>query len=131
MKRTLSVITMCLAAVALAATLSFAQGGAAATPATPATPPAAATKAPAKAKPATMKSEKKTAAKTMDMVDINSATKEELMKVPGIGDATADKIIAGRPFASKAQLLSKGLVTKAQYAKIKGMVTAKQAAAAK
>ncbi len=130
MKRTLSVASLCLAAVALVASLSFAQGTpAASTPA--ATTPAAAAAAPAKT--TTKTTTKKTTMKAADMVDINSASKEDLMKLPGVGDATADKIIAGRPYTSKAQLSAKGIVTKAQYAKIRSMVVAKQekAAAAK
>jgi DNA uptake protein ComE-like DNA-binding protein len=66
----------------------------------------------------------------MPAVDLNTADRDELIKLPGIGEAIADKIIAGRPFKSKAELLSKGLVTKAQYSKISKHVIAKQAAAA-
>ena len=62
----------------------------------------------------------------MAKVDINSATREDLMKLAGIGDATADKIIAERPFKTKKDLLTKGLVTKAQFAKISGHIIAKQ-----
>jgi len=121
MKRTLSVLTLLVATSALVASMAFAQGTPAATPATPAAP--AKTTA-----PAATKSEKKSMAKTSAvMIDINSASKEDLMKLAGIGDATADKIIAGRPYTSKAQLESKGIVTKAQYAKIRAHVTAKQA----
>ncbi|HEY3215793.1 MAG TPA: helix-hairpin-helix domain-containing protein [Candidatus Eisenbacteria bacterium] len=61
-------------------------------------------------------------------VDLNSATKEELMKLPGVGDATADKIIAARPFKTKSELLVKKLVTKAQYSKLSTHVIAKQEA---
>jgi len=49
------------------------------------------------------------------MVDINTASKEELEALPGIGDAIADKIIANRPFANKHQLVTKKLVNAAQY----------------
>ena len=121
MKRTLSVLTLLVATSALVASMAFAQGSPAATPATPAAP-ATKTSAPAK-------SEKKMAAKApaMPALDINSASKEDLMKLAGIGDATAEKIIAGRPYTSKAQLESKGIVTKSQYAKIRAHVTAKQA----
>jgi len=121
MKRTLSVLTLLVATSALVASMAFAQGSPAATPATPA--------APAKTTATATKSEKKSMAKTpaMPAIDINSASKEDLMKLAGIGDVTADKIIAGRPYTSKAQLESKGIVTKAQYAKIRAHVTAKQA----
>ena len=60
------------------------------------------------------------------MVDLNSASKEDLVKLPGIGDETADKIIAARPFKSRTELLSKKIVTRAQFKKIRGWVTAKQ-----
>jgi DNA uptake protein ComE-like DNA-binding protein len=59
-------------------------------------------------------------------VDLNTATREQLMALPGIGDVTADKIIAARPFKAKNDLLSKGLVTKAQYSKLASHVIAKQ-----
>jgi DNA uptake protein ComE-like DNA-binding protein len=60
-------------------------------------------------------------------VDLNSATKDDLMKLPGIGDATADKIIAARPFKTKAELLTKKIVTRAEYSKIRMHVIAKKA----
>lgn len=71
----------------------------------------------------------KAAAKTpaMPKVDINTATKEQLESLPGIGDAIADKIIAGRPFANKHQLLDKGLVNKGQYTKMAPHIIASQA----
>ena len=71
-----------------------------------------------------------TSSKSAPKVDINSASKEDLMKVPGIGDATADKIIAGRPFKSKSELESKGIVTKSEYSKISAHVIAHQEKAA-
>jgi competence protein ComEA len=63
-------------------------------------------------------------------VDLNSASREDLMKVPGIGDATADKIIAARPFKSKSELMSKKIVTESQYKKLSAHVIAKQPAVA-
>jgi len=66
---------------------------------------------------------------TAPKIDLNSATKEELMKLPGVGDATADKIIAARPFKSKSELEAKKIVTSAEYKKIHEHVIAKQAAA--
>jgi competence protein ComEA len=63
------------------------------------------------------------------LVDLNSASKAELMKLPGIGDKISDKIIAGRPWANKSQLVSKGVVNQATYDKISKQVIAKQAPA--
>jgi len=59
------------------------------------------------------------------LTDLNSATKEDLMKLPGITDAIADQIIAARPLKSKGELLSKKLVTKSEYRKIRSKVSAK------
>ena len=72
---------------------------------------------------------KASSAKTAPMkkVDINTATKDQLMLLPGIGDAIADKIVANRPFANKHQLLDKGLVNTAQYAKMAPHIIASQA----
>lgn len=70
----------------------------------------------------------KTSAATGKMVDINSATADELKSLPGIGDAYSQKIIAGRPYANKAQLKSKGIVPAATYQKIAGQIIAKQPA---
>ena len=59
-------------------------------------------------------------------VDINTATREELMTLPGIDGAMADKIIEGRPYKNMAQLKTKGGVTNAEYRKISRKVTARQ-----
>ena len=58
-------------------------------------------------------------------VNLNSASKEDLTKLPGITDDIADKIIAARPFKSRSELVDKKIVTKEEYEKVHNMVSAK------
>ncbi len=60
------------------------------------------------------------------LLDINSASKEELGKLPGIGQAYSQKIVDGRPYAKKNQLVSKKILPQTTYDKIKSMIIAKQ-----
>ena len=80
-------------------------------PQTPSAAPAAGAKA-------------KTAA--ADLLDINSATKEQLDALPGIVAKYSQKIIDGRPYAKKTDLVRKKVIPQATYNKIKDMIIAKQ-----
>lgn len=61
-----------------------------------------------------------------ELVDLNSATEEQLKKIAGIGDEYSKKIVAGRPYAKKDQLVSRKIIPAALYDKIKDKIIAKQ-----
>lgn len=69
-------------------------------------------------------------AQSKKQVDINSASEEEMVSI-GIEKATAKKIIEARPYRNKTELITKQLLTRAQYDKLKDQLIAKQVASAK
>ena len=96
-----------------------------ATTTTPSTTSPSSTMAPTP-KASTSDTRSTTAAPKMDTVDINSASAVELKMLPGVSDSDATKIIQGRPYSDKSQLVSKKVVSEPTYEKIKDHVVTRQ-----
>jgi DNA uptake protein ComE-like DNA-binding protein len=130
MKRSSLLSSLIVAAALAVPVIALAQEGSSTPPAsTPATAPAKTTTTSTKsAKSSSTKSTTTKSATHMTKPDINSASKEDLLKVKGMTDADADKIIAGRPYKSVSDLKTKKIIDTATYNKVHAHLTAKKAA---
>ena len=120
-------LLLLLSALVLATSLSFAQNDQ--TAASTSSNQSTTTTTTKKARKSSTASD--TSSKTSGKLDLNTATKDQLMSLPGITDADAQKILDGRPYRAKNQLLSKGIISKDEYAKIKGQIVAHRSKTAK
>ncbi len=68
----------------------------------------------------------KKAEKAAELIDLNTATKAQLMTLTGVGESTAQRIIKSRPYAKKDQLKSMKILTDQEYDRIKDRIIARQ-----
>ena len=68
----------------------------------------------------------KSAAAKVEKLDINTAPKDKLKELPGIGDAYSQKIIDGRPYRTKLDLVHKKIIPQSTYDTINDVIIAKQ-----
>ncbi len=109
-----TILALCLCAGAAFAAPCFAQAVQSSTPGA-ASPTAKTNKPMSVAKPA-----------NMQLLDINTATEEELRALKGVGDVRAANIIKNRPYKGKDELVQKNIIPPAVYAAIKDKIIAKQ-----
>ncbi|HKU98703.1 MAG TPA: helix-hairpin-helix domain-containing protein [Vineibacter sp.] len=91
--------------------------------------PSTTTPAPSPAPAGKPAADKPAADKPAELIDINTATKDQLMTLKGIGDARSEAIIKGRPYRAKNDLVTKKIITQAVYNDIKDSIVAHQASA--
>jgi competence protein ComEA len=63
-------------------------------------------------------------AASKELLDINTATPDQLKALPGIGDAYVQRIVAGRPYTAKNQLVTRGVIPQSAYEKVKDQIIA-------
>lgn len=90
------------------------------------TPQTAPSQKPGVSQPATKAAPADAASAKTELLDINSATPEQLDALPGVGAVRTAAIIKGRPFKGKDELVQKGIVPQNVYDKIKDKIIAKQ-----
>ena len=125
MKRRFSFATLAVLSTLAATSLAAQAKTPAPAPTTEAKAQQPATKPAEKAAPAKKHTTKMASAKHA-AVDLNTATREELVALPGVGETYADAIIKNRPYKNKYELVRRKVIPSATYKKIRGMVIAKQ-----